>query len=131
MSSIPGEGCGELSEGKLTRDNWHPLNMALGTWTVYPDKQNKGLSSTFQPPEEGQSVQRPKRFDKHGDKDEDCYPKNVNNVNKIMLKIPKLGILWKLGFHLFKWIFTSIFFSNNSKNIFLWSLLLFWLLFMQ
>ena len=50
----------------------------LGTRTVYPGKRNKGLSSTFQPPEEGQSVQRPKRSDKHGDKDEDNSPKNVN-----------------------------------------------------
>ena len=53
--------------------------MARGTRTVYPDKRNKGLSSTFQPPEEGRSVQRPKHFDKHGDKDEDNSPKNVNN----------------------------------------------------
>ncbi len=41
--------------------------MARRTRTVYPGKQNKGLSSTFQPPEEG-------------DKDEDNSPKNVNNV---------------------------------------------------
>ena len=79
VSSIPGESSGELSEGKLTVDNWYPLNMARGTRTVYPGKQNKGLSSTFQPPEEGQRIQRPKR-DKHGDKDEDNSPKNVNNV---------------------------------------------------
>ena len=51
MSSIPGEGNGELSEGKLT----------------------------FQPPEEGQSVQWSK-WDKHGDKGEDNITKNVNNV---------------------------------------------------
>ena len=55
--------------------------MAHGTRTVYPDKQNKGLSSTFQPPEEGRSVQQPKRCDKHGDKDEDNSLKNVNNVH--------------------------------------------------
>ena len=55
--------------------------MARGTWTVYPGKRNKGLISTFQPPEEGRSVQRPKRCDKHGDKDEDNSPKNINNVN--------------------------------------------------
>ena len=30
--------------------------MARGTGTVDPDKRNKGLSSTFQPPEEGRSV---------------------------------------------------------------------------
>ena len=81
-SSIPGEGSGELSEGKLTGDNWHPLNMARGTRTVYPGERNKGLSSTFQPREEGRSVQWPKRFYKHGDKDEDNSLKNVNNVNK-------------------------------------------------
>ena len=34
-------------------------------------EQNKGLSLTFQPPEGGWSVQRPKCYDKHGDKDED------------------------------------------------------------
>ena len=54
--------------------------MACGTRTVYPGKQNKGLSLTFQPPEEGQSIQRQKRCDKHGDKDEDNNLKNVNNV---------------------------------------------------
>ena len=54
--------------------------MARGTRTVYPGKRNKGLSSTSQPPEEGWSEQRPKRCDKHGDKDEDHIPKNVNNV---------------------------------------------------
>ena len=31
---------------------------------------HKWLSSTFQPPEEGLSVQRPKCCDKHGDKDQ-------------------------------------------------------------
>ena len=56
--------------------------MARGTRTVYPGERNKGLSSTFQPPEEGRSVQQPKRCDEHGDKDEDNGPKNVNNVNK-------------------------------------------------
>ena len=54
--------------------------MARGIRTVYTGKRNKGLSSTFQPPEEGRSVQWPKRCDKHGDKDEDNSPKNVNNV---------------------------------------------------
>ena len=57
------------------------LNMAHGTRTVYPVKWNKGLSSTFQPPEEGWSVQRSKRCDKHGDKDEVNSPKNVNNIS--------------------------------------------------
>ena len=54
--------------------------MARGTRTVYFGKRNKWLSSTFQPPEEGRSVQRPKRCDKHGDKDKDISPKHVNNV---------------------------------------------------
>ena len=52
--------------------------MACGTRTVYPGKWNKGLSLTFQSPEEGWSVQLPK-CDKHGDKDEDDSPENVNN----------------------------------------------------
>ena len=53
--------------------------MTYGTRTVYPVKRNKGLSSTFQPTEEGRSVQRPKGCDKHGDKDEDNSPKNAND----------------------------------------------------
>ena len=48
--------------------------MAHGT-----SEWNKGLSLTFQPLEEGRSIQRLKRCDKHGDKDEDNCPKNVNN----------------------------------------------------
>ena len=48
--------------------------------TVYRGKRNKGLSSTFQPPEEDRSVQRPKCCHKHGDKGEDNCPKNVNNL---------------------------------------------------
>ena len=69
---------------KLTgdNDNWHPLNMARGTRTVYPGERTEGLSSTFQPPEEGWSIQRPTRCDKHGDKHEDNSPKNLNNVHK-------------------------------------------------
>ena len=55
--------------------------MAHGTSTVYPGKGNKGLSLTFQPPEEGRSLQRRKCCDKHGNKDEDNSPKNVNNVH--------------------------------------------------
>ena len=54
--------------------------MARGTRTVYPGERNKGLSLTFQTPEECRSVQRPKRCDKQGDKDEDNSPNNVNNV---------------------------------------------------
>ena len=57
--------------------------MARGTRTVYPGKRNKGLSLTFQPPEEGRSVQQPKRLDKHGGKDEDNSPKNVNTANSV------------------------------------------------
>ena len=47
-----------------------------------PGKWNKGLSSTFQPPEEGRSVQWLKRCDKHGDKNEDNSPKNVMHKEK-------------------------------------------------
>ena len=54
--------------------------MARETRTVNPRKRNKGLSSTFQPPEEGRRVQRPKRCDQHGDKDADNCPKNVINT---------------------------------------------------
>ena len=53
--------------------------MACGTRTVNSGKWNKVLSSIFQPHEEGKSVQRPKRCDKHEDKDEDNSLKNVNN----------------------------------------------------
>ena len=60
--------------------------MAYGTRTDYPGDWNKGLSSTFQPPEEGRSIQWPKRDDKHGNKDEDNSPKNVNNVFHIYRK---------------------------------------------
>ena len=56
--------------------------MVRETRTVYPGKRNKGLSSTFQTPEEGLSIQRSKCCDKHGDKDEDKSPKNLNNVSK-------------------------------------------------
>ena len=55
--------------------------MARGTRTVYPSEQNKGLSSTFQPLEEGRSIQRLKRCDKHCDKDKVNSLKNVNNVH--------------------------------------------------
>ncbi len=50
---------------------------------VYPSEQKKGFSSTFQPPEKGQSIQQLKRCNKYGDKDEDNSPKNVNNVHNI------------------------------------------------
>ena len=53
--------------------------MARGTRTVYPGNQNKGLSLTFKPPEDGRSVQC---CDKHGNKDEDNNPQNIKNVNK-------------------------------------------------
>ena len=70
--------------------------MARGTRTVYPSERNKRLRSTFQPPEEAWSVQRPKRFDKHRDKDEDNSPKNINNVPNGASLIDKvtLKILW-------------------------------------
>ena len=62
-----------------------PLNMAHGTRIVYPNKRNKGLSSTFQPPEEGQSIQQLKCCDKHGDKDEHNSPNHVNNNPQILI----------------------------------------------
>ena len=65
----------------LITDNWHPLNMARGTRTVYPGERNKRLSSTFQPPEEGRGVQRPKHWDEHGNKDEGNSPRDVNNIH--------------------------------------------------
>ena len=55
--------------------------MARGTRTVYPSERNKGFSSTFQPPEEGWSIQWPKHCNKYGDKDEDNSPNNVNSVH--------------------------------------------------
>ena len=54
--------------------------MARVTRTVNPGERNKGLSSTFQPPEEGRGVQRLEHCDKHSDKDEDNSPKNLDNV---------------------------------------------------
>ena len=68
---------------KPITDNWYSLYMACWTRTVYPGKRNKGQRSIFQPPEEGRSVQRPKRCDKHGDKDEDNSPNNVIYANQI------------------------------------------------
>ena len=57
------------------------------TRTVCPGERNKRLSSTSQPPEEGRSVQRPKRWDKHGNKNEDNSPKNVNNIDVVIIII--------------------------------------------
>ncbi len=54
--------------------------MVGGTRTIDPSERNKGFNSTFQPPEEGQSVQRPQRCDKYGDKDKDNNPNNVNSI---------------------------------------------------
>ena len=42
-----------------------------------PGKHNKGVSSTFQPPNEIRGVRRPKHCDKHGDKEEDSSPINL------------------------------------------------------
>ena len=67
--------------------------MARGTRTVYPGKRNKGLSSTFQIPEEGRSVQRPKHCDKHGDKDENNSPKNVYNELIYVPYNPDFGVM--------------------------------------
>ena len=71
--------------------------MARGTRTIYPGKRNKGLNLTFQPPEEGRSVQRSKRCDKHGDKNLDNSPKNVNNVHNIAFQKYRKIILQSLN----------------------------------
>ena len=81
-----------FQKGKLTGENWKLTFIKHGTRTIYPGKQNKGLSSTFQPPEESWSVQWLKRCDKHGDKDED---KNVINVQKYKVDIKLDNILMK------------------------------------
>ena len=73
--------------------------MARGTRTVYPGKWNKGLSSTFQPPEEGWSVQRPKCCNKHGDKDKDNSQNNVNNKATVAYKRLSL-VTWN---HIIAW----------------------------
>ena len=53
-----------------------------GTRTVYPTERKKGQGLTLQTPDEDRCIQRPKRCDKYGDKDEDNSPKkNVNNVH--------------------------------------------------
>ena len=75
--------------------------MGCETRTVYPGKRNKGLSSTFQPPEEGQSVQRPKHCDKNGDKDEDNSLKNVSNVHNTSLQKYRLMIIVQIRFLLY------------------------------
>ena len=55
--------------------------------------RNKGLSSTFQPPEEGRSVQPPKHCDKYGDKDEDNSPVNINNIPFQNLKKKRINVI--------------------------------------
>ena len=57
------------------------VEIGIKNFSFYPDERNKGLIPTFQPLEEGWSVQRPKRCDKHGDKDEDNSVKNINDVH--------------------------------------------------
>ena len=68
--------------------------MSLRTWLEELEQSTSvseiKVKSTFQPPEEGWSVQRPKPCDKHGNKDEDNSPKNANNVQ--MYKVLILGI---------------------------------------
>ena len=54
---------GKLTGNNITEIHW---SMARGTRPVCPVERNKGLSSTFQPPEEGQSIQRLKHCDKYG-----------------------------------------------------------------
>ena len=70
--------------------------MAHGTKTVYPGERNKGLNLTFQPPEEGQSIQRSKHCDKHGDKDEENSQKIVN---KFLLAV---HLMFSFIFYFFK-----------------------------
>ena len=88
--------------------------MACGTSTVYPGKQNKGLSSTFESTEEGQSVQLLKR-DKHGNKNEDNSPKNVNNIhNTSSQKYRQINTFYNV-------VQFQVFLSNiyNKYNIYL------------
>ena len=66
--------------------------------TVYPGKRNKGLSSTFKPPEEGWSMQWPKRCDKHGSKAEDNSLKNVNNAIRVLSNVSEQSRKLKDGF---------------------------------
>ena len=49
-------------------------------------QQNLILSSTFQPPEEGRSVQRPKRCDKHG---YNLYPPLEKDRENEQVWVPK------------------------------------------
>ena len=70
--------------------------MTSGTRTVNPGERYKGLSSTFQSPEEGRIVQRPKRSDKHGDKDEDNSPKNINNENEFSITFHFIDLLFEM-----------------------------------
>ena len=96
--------------------------MACETRTVYPSKRNKGLSSTFQPPEEGWSVQWLKRCDKHGDKDEDNSPKNVNNVhNNSSQKYREILIAFLVWFGWLVWFLWHINLCRlfNAKSIFM------------
>ena len=94
--------------------------MARGTRTVYPGKRNKGLSSTFQPPEEGRTVQRPKRWDKHGEKDEDNSPENVNNENSWIHTFPKsISAMWNAN--------SLVLGSNSGRRVnFLYDIYLNW-----
>ena len=81
-SSLPSPGIELTHFGYVTVSNQR----------FYP--QNHVSSRTFQTPEEGRSVQRPKRCDKHGDKDEDNSPKNVNNEqNMCIIYNRTLGII--------------------------------------
>ena len=88
--------------------------MARGTRTVYLGKRNKELSSTFQPPEEGQGVQRQKSCDKHGDKDEDHSSKHVNNEHNASFQK-----YWEIVFYFILRFIDGIFahtYQTKTKN---------------
>ena len=70
--------------------------MARVTRTVDPGERNKRLNSTFQPSEEGRSVQRPKHCDKHGDRDEDHSLKNVNNEHSTVSSYVRSNLFSKV-----------------------------------
>ena len=94
ISRVPSPGIELTLFGYVTGSNQRLYpQYHVSLITVYSGERNKGLNSTFQPPEEGRSVKRPKRFDKHGDKDEDNSPKNENNVKQFYFKEFNLALV--------------------------------------
>lgn len=53
--------------------------MACGTRTIHPGGRNKAFGSIFRSPEEGRSVQWPRR--RECDSKDDNSPNNVNRAN--------------------------------------------------